>query len=148
MSSRWIACIAVVLSCSVARADDDGSAELAASLGHVAAAPGLDRAGNGVLAWCAGMHTSPEDGWKYTLKTALDEYKQSAYQDALFHAAQMVCAASRDPLARRAAVEIEQLWINQTGLREADAVASLAARADKDGFAADHDKLCAALPDL
>src|SRR5512140_2164134 len=132
---------------------DDGTTELERALHHPAPAPGLDRARTGPPAWCGRGHPE-EQGWAYDVATGITSYVQADHnrrhdtgeEHYLLHAAGLVCGAANHPAAQRAATEIEQLWINETGLAEADAIASLAARIDQDKFEAERTQLCDAMP--
>ncbi len=131
---------------------DDGTTELEKALHHPAPAPGLDRARTGPPAWCGGRHPA-EQGWAYDVATGITSYVEADHnrrhdtgeEHYLINAARLVCGANH-PVAQRAATEIEQLWINETGLAEADAIASLAARIDQDKFEAERTQLCDAMP--
>ena len=121
-------------------------AALERSLTHPAPGPGLDRASSGPPRWCRGGPVK-EIEWPSKVASNLEQYranKQPLLQPLLVSAAAAVCTYDA-PAYHHAATEILQHWINETGLSEADAVASLAARIDPDAWQAEHDQLCHAL---
>jgi hypothetical protein len=121
-------------------------AALERSLVHPAPGPGLDRASSGPPRWCPGGPVK-DIKWPSAVASELQQYranKQPLLQPNLVSAAAAVCTYNA-PGYQRAATEILQYWINETGLSEADAVASLAARIDPDAWQADHDQVCHAL---
>lgn len=145
----------LALGTSTARADDRGGSELNQKLVAIAPGPGLDRAPVRPPPWCGGGYETDET-WAFNVANELDTFRESVghenqlnrsgSESRLFHAAALVCNAPRNPVAQRAAAEIEQLWINRSGLSDADAVASLTARVVPDAFKAEHEKLCSAVP--
>jgi hypothetical protein len=143
----WLACVIVAATAVPGFADDDQERELDRSLKHPAPGAGLDHARVAPPRWC-GRVSNPDEGWAATIVNQLGDYRASHVSlSSLIEAARTVCNAPNRPAAQRAAAEIEQYWINATGLTDADAVASLAARFDGDAFEADRDKLCQALGD-
>lgn len=121
-------------------------AALEGSLVHPAPGPGLDRASSGPPRWCRGGQVK-DIKWPSQVASNLESYRknnQPLLQPRLVDAAAAVCTYNA-PGYQRAATEILQYWINETGLSEADAVASLAARIDGDAWQAEHDQLCHAL---
>jgi hypothetical protein len=121
---------------------DKELAQLDHALKHPAASPGLDTARGGALKWCSAV-TSRDETWPSSIAGDLDSFRRSGTQQvSLIEAARGVCTVRGEPVYQRAAVEVLQLWINETGLSEADAVASLTARVDKDAWEADYRKLC------
>lgn len=123
-------------------------AALERSLAHPAPGPGLERASSGPPRWCRGGRVGVNDiKWPNEVASNLERYrtsKEQFEQPRLVDAAAAVCTYNA-PGYHRAATEILQYWINETGLPEADAVASLAARIDPDAWQAEHDQLCQAL---
>jgi hypothetical protein len=150
---RLITVIVLALTSTAAWADDDGTAELEKTLVHPAPGPGLEKARTGAPSWCASAKAGPSD-WAFDVATGIQNYRQFDHdrhhdtggESSLLHAAALVCGANH-PAAQHAATEIEQLWINETGLAEADAVTSLAARIDKAKIEAARDKLCGEMPE-
>lgn len=121
-------------------------AALERSLVHPAPGPGLDRASSGPPRWCPGGPVK-EIKWPSEVASELQQYRANnspLLQPNLVTAAAVVCTYNA-PAYQRAATEILQYWINETGLSEADAIASLAARIDPDEWQADHDQVCHAL---
>lgn len=113
------------------------------SLVHPAPGPGLDRASSGPPRWCRGGPVQ-DIKWPSQVASNLERYRANndvLLQPLLVDAAAAVCTYNA-PGYHRAATEILQYWINETGLSEADAVASLAARIDRDAWQAEHDRLC------
>ena len=127
---------------------DDGVRELAQWLPQVAPVKGLDKAPVRAPPWCAAAKERDEQ-WGYNIKNKLEDFKPEILNDTrLFQAAGLVCNAPNNPIAQRAAAVIEQYWINDSGLSEADAVVSLSARVDIAGFEAERDKLCTNMPEV
>lgn len=121
-------------------------AALERSLVHPAPGPGLDRASSGPPRWCRGGEVK-DIQWPSQVASDLERYRANhgpLLQPLLVTAAAAVCTYNA-PGYQRAATEILQYWINETGLSEADAVASLATRIDPDAWQAEHDQLCHAL---
>jgi hypothetical protein len=146
---RWMLLLALVP--TIAHADDNtGAADLEKSLTPVAPAKGLDTAPLHAPPWCANVKArSPQ--WGYEVKAKLvDSWNPNTtnFNKPLFQAAADLCSAPTHPVAQRATQIIEQDWINETGLSDAEAVASLAARIDLDGFEAEVEKLCKSFPEV
>jgi len=121
-------------------------AKLDGSLTHPAPSPGLDRASGGPPRWCRGGPVK-DIQWPNGVASDLEQYRarhQSLVQPFLVEAAAAVCTYNA-PGYHHAATEILQYWINETGLSEADAIGSLAARIDPDAWQDEHDQLCHAL---
>ena len=111
------------------------------SLVHPAPGPHLDRATAGAPRWCKGVKNRDE-AWPSQIAGGLDNYRKgTSQQSSLVEVAAQVCSVN-DPVYHHAATEVLQYWINETGLSEADAIASLAARVDTDAWSAEHDALC------
>jgi hypothetical protein len=139
--------IGVLLVSAVAGADEDYEGQLDRSRAHPAPLAGLERAHVGPPRWCGRMKERDES-WAGSIANSMQEYRGGHYQQSsLVRSAQLVCNAPNRPAAQHAAAEILQYWINETGLSEADAIASLAARFDGDAFEASHDQLCQQLGD-
>jgi hypothetical protein len=128
---------------------DDGAAELDHGLPTVVPGTGLDKAPVRSPPWC-GAPKEREERWGYVVKSRLDDYDptSSARPWPIFDAAVAVCNAPNNPVAQRAAAVTEQLWINATGLSEADAVASLKAHFDQHAFESERDQFCKTIPGL
>jgi hypothetical protein len=137
--------LVVLLLLLTANAWADERAELDKVLQHpTAPGLGLDRAQVRALPWCGTIHEHQQD-WASSVQTNLNSYHESSgLESRLFDSARLLCSAPTDPVALRAAVEIEQLWINETGLAEADALVSLALRADDNAFQAERTRVCEA----
>ena len=115
-------------------------AQLDKSLQHPAPGPGLERAAEGKPRWC--QHAKRDEAWPGQIASELETYRKATNeQSALVRAAAAVCTVD-DPVYHRAATELLQDWINETGLSQADAIASLAARVDEDAWSAEQEKLC------
>lgn len=98
--------------------------------------------------WCKGAPKDRDEGWAETAENSLQDYRGSHHsQYRLFEAARVVCNNPRSPQARKIATEIVTSWMRETGLDEAHAQESIAARVDKDAWEADSQKLCDALPE-
>ena len=139
--------VGVLLVSSVALADAELEAELDRSLAHPAPLPGLERAHVAPARWC-GRLKERDEAWAGTFVNELQDYRAGhASQYRLYAGARLLCNAPQRPAAQRAAAEIVQYWINETGLSEQDAIASLAARFDEDAWTASHDQLCSAFGD-
>jgi hypothetical protein len=138
--------VAMVLAPALAAADDpDMEAELEHSLAHPQPLPGLERAHVGPPRWCG--HLKERDGaWAGSFVNEMEDYRGNHFsQDRLFNASHKLCNAPNRPAAQHAAAEVLQYWINETGLSEQDAIASLAARFDTDAWEAAQQALCDAL---
>ena len=134
--------VGVLLVSAVAVADEDYEAQLDHSLAHPAPLAGLDRAHVGPPRWC-GQMKDHEDGWAGSIVNSMSDYRGGHFsQSRLIESARYACNAPNRPAAQRASAEILQYWINETGLSEADAIASIAARVDHDAFDASRDQLC------
>jgi hypothetical protein len=142
---RIMAATILLLATSTSFADD-GSQELAAALKPIAPSKGLDKAPLHAAPWCASVKRH-DDQWAYTLKDRLDNFHPRGSSKPLFEAAGLVCSAGTSAVGQRATQIIEQLWINETGLSDADAVISLTAHANVEQFEAERDKLCAQIPE-
>jgi hypothetical protein len=137
--------VGVLLVGAVAVADDDYEVGLDHSLVHPAPVAGLEHAHVGPPQWC-GQVKDRDEGWASSIVYSMSDYRGGHYsQSSLLKSARMVCNAPSRPAAQRAAAEILQYWINETGLSERDAIASLAARFDGDAFEASRDQLCQSL---
>jgi hypothetical protein len=107
--------------------------------------PGFERARVRGMPWCSNVH-EPDRDWAGTVRLNLDSYRRDTHvKNNLFSSARALCSAGSDPLAQRAWIELEQLWINQTGMAEADAFVSFSLRADDAVFQADRTQLCDAI---
>jgi hypothetical protein len=139
--------VVMLLASAIATAQDrpDLESEMERTLAHPAPLPGLERAHVGPPRWC-GHLKERDDTWAGTFVNDMQDYRGSHYsQSRLFNGARLVCNAPNRPAAAHAAAEVLQYWINETGLSEQDAIASLAARFDDDAWTAAHDQLCSAL---
>jgi hypothetical protein len=137
--------MAMLLACGIAHADDLRD-ELSRSLAHPAPGKGLERAPLRAPSWCAHASFERDEGWPATIQNELRDYRGGHYsQYRLIEAARALCNAPGDPLAARVATEIEQYWINDSGLSEADAIESISARVDVAELDAGQHKLCDAL---
>ena len=142
----------LALGATLARADqrDDVNAQadlksLGEVLKHPAPGPGLDKAAPKAAPWCAAAkHVDNMNyGW---LRRDLEEYQSHHYWSGLIKLSQNVCAVDqRQPVIQQLVAEIEQSWINLTGMSERNAVASITARVDEAGFKAGKQKLCGEL---
>jgi hypothetical protein len=107
--------------------------------------PGLERAQLRGIPWCGSVRERDPEWWTHIIDD-FEQYRTNrTYENRLFRLAGGVCNEPDDPLARRVATEVLQLWINQTGMTARDAVESLALRADKGGFEAERTALCDAI---
>ncbi|HEX3766485.1 MAG TPA: hypothetical protein VHW23_47655 [Kofleriaceae bacterium] len=114
------------------------------SLVHPAPGPGLERASAGPPRWCGSVHAR-DVTWPSEIARKLELYRKGeSRQDELQDAAIAVCSYNA-PAYQHAATEVLQYWINETGLSEADAAASLAARVDTQTWEAEQEQLCQAL---
>jgi hypothetical protein len=126
---------------------DDGAHELEAALKPVAPSTGLDKAPLRAPPWCGAVRNH-DDQWAYNVKEKLNDFHpRTANSRTLLDGVALVCSGATSPIGQRAAQALEQLWINETGLSEADAVVSLTARANIEQFEAERDKLCEKLPE-
>jgi hypothetical protein len=129
------------------RPDLDGEKEMERTLAHPTPVTGLERAHVGPPRWCGRLKERDEQ-WAGTFVNEMQDYRGNHFsQYRLFNAAHLVCNQPNRPAAQHAAAEVLQYWINETGLSEQDAIASLAARFDEDAWSAAHDQLCSALGD-
>ncbi len=122
----------VMMLAGIARAEDEEFAhqlgELEQSLAHPQPAPGRDTAPVGAPRFCTGYRAT-EQSWPEQIKDALTTYRNTpGYESFLIGAAAHVCALHAQPAAQHAGTELEQYWINETGLSHTEAEASLAAR--------------------
>lgn len=121
--------------------------ELERSLVHPAPGPGLERASAGALRWCRGVRggRGQDIVWPSEIVRRFELYRKGeSREDMLLELAAAVCQVHA-PAYQHAATEVLQYWINETGLSEADATASLAARVDTQTWEPERDQLCNAL---
>jgi hypothetical protein len=113
--------------------------QLGSELHDVAPEPGVAKAPARAPAWC--RHVTPESGYTFGgFEQAIENAKDP------LRAARIACSfPGNEPGVQRAAAIIEQRWINNSGLSDADAVLSIAARLDDATFKADKQRLCSAL---
>jgi hypothetical protein len=114
-------------------------------LKHPAPGAGLDKAAPKAAPWCkAAKHVDNVNyGW---IRRDLEEYQTHHYWSGLIKLSENVCSVDqRQPVIQQLVAEIEQSWINMTGMSEKNAIASIAARVDEDGFKAAKQKLCGEL---
>lgn len=132
------ALISIVMLTAVAHADVRHDLDsLDRNLQKVAPAPGRATAPVRPPPWCGAVKGQPSSG--------PDAIARFIETDDLIKAAELTCAWPKEPVVQRAVAAIEQSWINETGLAEPDALASLQARLDHDRFDADKKRLCDAL---
>ncbi|MBX3160630.1 MAG: hypothetical protein KF773_31985 [Deltaproteobacteria bacterium] len=92
--------------------------------------------------WCATVKV--EGSWspggvRRTIEAAGDDYRN------VIKGAGLLCQWARDPAAAHATGQVLQLWMNYTGMTQAQAAEAIGARVDADRFAADRKALCSAL---
>jgi len=108
-------------------------------------AAGVDKAAATGPAWCAPLTGDPRTysfGGHLASYYAAPQYK--GYE--LFGAADALCHNDpKAPIIQKAATEIVQLWMNSTGLSQADAVESIKMWLGKDAYEAEQKQLCSAL---
>lgn len=116
--------------------------ELDKRLPKIEPGPGRDRATVQEPPWCkeAGDEGATTLG---AIGRSLDSAKQ--YWSAIFDAARTTCRFPKEKVVHKAVAVIMQMWINLTGLPEAQALEAFKARLDAQRFEADQKKLCAAL---
>lgn len=106
--------------------------------------PGRDKAPVRPAPWCAAVKLKRNEYRPYAMSQEYELAKKEGFPK-LIKAAELNCLWAKAPEMQVAASMIEQDWINLTGLSEADAVVSIAARINADAWAADKQKLCSAL---
>lgn len=118
--------------------------ETAKRMPGLAPDPGRDKAPVRPAPWCAVVKLKHNE---YRPLAMLQEYELAQKEGFphLIKAAELNCLWAKAPEMQVAASMIEQDWINTTGLSEADAVESIAARINTDAWKADKQKLCSAL---
>lgn len=137
--------VVMLLAPVVASADAETEAELEKSLAHPQPLPGLERAHVGPPRWC-GRLKERDEAWAGSFVNEMEDYRGNHFsQYRLFNASHKLCNEPNRPAAQHAAAEVVQYWINETGLSEQDAIASLAARFDTDAWEAAQQQLCDAL---
>ncbi len=108
----------------------------------VIAMSGVAEAG-GPPSWCKGPPKDRDDAWAGTAENSLQDYRSSHHsQYRLLEAARLTCNAPRDPAAAKIGDEVLHAWMKESGLSEAEANNSLAARIDGEAWKTELEKLC------
>jgi len=108
-------------------------------------APGVDKASPSAPAWCPPLSEKPYTG-------GFESHLGSFYQDparndySLIAAAEALCKNDpKQPIIQKATAEVLQLYMNRTGLSQADAVQSMRLWKDKNLADDEQSKLCKSL---
>lgn len=120
-----------------------GREQLDGALKHPAARPGLETAPVRAPTWCASVKDPPRHN-PSSIRMHLEGVSRNGTNELLLAAAAL-CDEPNEPVYQRTAAEIEQLWINNTGLSDKQAVESITARIDSRTFEAAKKQLCDAL---